>query len=101
MKAREIRELFDALYLGKEINIAEDSKTTYEFCKKIAEYEALQGSEYDDAMIKLLDNDLFFDGVDQRQFFENLMGYESKGFDINGAKKIWLFEELKLFGEAE
>ena len=99
MTAYDISESFTKFF--NEINkcdLTRDSKLTYEFIQKIAFCH--RDYEQDSIITTLLDDDLYFDGVDYRQYVENLMGKDAEfNFDLQGAKVLYLYDNLKLLVE--
>lgn len=99
MKAKDFKKIFGEIFEQTD-KITDNAFDTYQFVSKIADYESTRGSDAQDVIAELLDNDLRLDGKDQREFYVTLTGnpYPTE-FDVEGAKAIWILEECIRFND--
>ena len=99
MNAKDFTTVFGEIFDQAE-KITDSAFDTYEFISKIAEYESSRGADAQDVIVTLIDNNLYLDGEDQREYYTNLMDKPRPAeFDIEGAKAIWLLEECIGFND--
>lgn len=104
MKMSEVLELSERFYEAtEELRTAahddlEIAKKLYRFVMQVSIYEAGRGANASDVEREMFMNDMWFDGVDQIQYFENIMGEPAPEFankHITLAAQMWLQNEVK------
>ena len=96
LKTRELRKLMGTIdgCLTERV-ITKTTEKTWHLALQFSIIEAEHGTDAEDVIEELLDNELVYDGEDIRKYAKNLIDEEVTEIDCEGAKILYILDRLE------